>query len=145
MPTILGNIATISRCVSEYRNKRIGEKIAGIYHRYILTVTANPGMSQDDIAKKLCINKSSTTRHLTTLEEHGYITRTPSIDDKRKMLVYPTEKAIEIFPKVLSVKQECNRLLEEGIDEKELEIFHKVLDAIAHRARDIMYSEDDTE
>ncbi len=143
MPTILGNIATISRCVYEFRYKRLGEELAGVYHRYIMLITGTPGLSQDSIAKRLCINKSSATRHLAILEKDGFITRKPNLDDKREMLVFPTEKAEALRPGILAVTHECNELLAQGIEENELRIFHSVLDRIASRARQIMYPEED--
>ena len=60
---------------------------------FIHTVRHNPGASQNDIAKKLFIDKSVAARRAASLEEAGYIRRETNPDDARGRLLFPTEKA----------------------------------------------------
>ena len=113
--------------------------LGACHHSYILAVCRNPGISQDELAREICINKSNVTRHLAALEESGYVERKPSEQDKRVTLVFPTEKALDILPTVRSVIREWNEYLTEGMDEEELERFALTLSRIAERAR--QYSE----
>lgn len=139
MASIMRRMNTISRCELLYRSQKLGDKLPGIYHVYVLVVCRNPGMSQEAIAKRLCINKSTVARHLAFLEQNGYITRTAGKEDKREMLVFPTKKMLDIHPDVVEITKEWNKLLAEGITEEELEIFHSVLDKMFEKSTQIIY------
>ncbi len=53
----------------------------------IAKVSDKQAVTPSDIAKKMEISLSAITHHLTALENKGYISRTPSPDDKRVTLV----------------------------------------------------------
>lgn len=142
MASVMRKMNIISRCEAIYRTQKTEGRLQGVYHSYILTICRNPGLSQERIAKHMCINKSSVTRHLAYLEKNGYVERHPSEKDKREMLVYPTEKMINTHPEVRAITREWNALLAEGVTEEELEIFHKILDKMLDKSIEIVYSED---
>ena len=75
MSTIMRKMNVISRCEAIYRGQQLPGELPGIYHSYILTISRSPGMTQDWLARYLCVNKSSVTRHLSHLEKEGYIER----------------------------------------------------------------------
>lgn len=130
------NINIIGRCGAMFRAEKLKQTgIGPCHHSYILALCREPGISQDQLAKNICINKSNVTRHLAALEDGGYVERRPSTDDKRVMLVYPTQKAMDVLPTVRAVIKEWNEYLTEGMDEEELERFAKTLSVIAERAR----------
>ena len=133
----------ISRCESLYRAEKSSQKLQGIYHSYIFAICKNPGMSQDFLAKILCKNKSSVTRHLTFLENEGFIERKTSAEDKRELLVYPTDKMITILPEVKEITLIWNSLLAQDIDKEELETFNKVLDKMFLTAKETIYGKEE--
>ena len=140
MPKFMKNINIIGRCAGAYRSDRLRDTGLGpCHHSYILTVCREPGISQERLAQSICINKSNVTRHLSALEEMGYVERRPSDEDRRETLVFPTQKALDVLPTVRAVIKEWNEYLTEGMDEEELEIFAETLSRIAERAR--KYSE----
>ena len=100
MPSFSRNINVISRCASTYRADKLdGYGISSAHYFYILAVCRTPGISQDKLAQRLYINKSSVARVLQTLESDGFITRCQNEIDRRETLVYPTKKAEEILVK----------------------------------------------
>lgn len=140
MPKFMKNINIIGRCAGMFRSDKLKDTgLGACHHSYILAICRNPGISQDELAREICINKSNVTRHLASLEESGYVERKPSEQDKRVTLVFPTEKALDILPTVRSVIREWNEYLTEGMDEEELERFAQTLSRIAQRAKE--YSE----
>ena len=145
MATIMRKMNIISRCESIYRTQKLEEDLPGIFHSYILTICAKPGMSQEKLAKHLCLNKSNVTRHLAKLEQKGYIERRVSEEDKRELLVYPTQKMLELRPEVSRITKEWNALVAEDVSEEELEVFHKVLDKMLDKSRAIVYGEEQAE
>ena len=128
MATIMRKLNIISRCGAIYREKVSSENLPGIYHSYIFAICNNPGFSQDKLAKHLCINKSSVTRHLAFLEKNGYIKREPCQKDKRELLVFPTEKMLTMKTEASNISKTWNKLVTEGISDAELELFQRVME-----------------
>lgn len=136
MHYIMRRISTITRCTSLYRSDHFKEKDLNPYHHsYILIIARRPGISQDEIAKELCINKSNVTRSLAQLEENGYIKRIPSQKDKRITEVYPTDKLEAILPHVREIAHNWNVFLTEDISAEDMEVFHAVLERIYEKAK----------
>lgn len=142
MSTIMRKMNIVSRCESTYRTRESGENLPGIFHSYVLAICHMPGASQDKIVKHLCVNKSSVTRHLSKLEEWGYIERRHSEEDKREILVYPTQKMLDIHPEVVRITMEWNSLISEGIPEEEMAVFQSVLDKLIERSVAAVFPED---
>lgn len=141
MPTIMRQINMISRCEGLYRTDKLrGAELGACHHSYVLVICRNPGISQEELARHICINKSGVTRHLAYLEEHGYVSRTHSESDKRVTLVYPTEKMRQVLPDVKRIVEEWNEYLTEGLTEAELAQFRELLERLALRAK--KYSDD---
>lgn len=136
MAKFMKSLNNISRCQSLYRTEKLqAEGICACHHAFILCISRNPGRSQEELARELCLNKSTVARALIHLEKYGYITRNENPCDKRQFLVFPTEKLEKILPDVRRTAKEWNESIVAGIDEKELEIFHSVLDRIEKTAK----------
>lgn len=135
MPSISRYINIISRCGSMYRSERLKDTDLGTaHHTYLFTICRNPGISQDQLAKMIYINKSNVTRNLAVLEKNGYIERRPSETDKRVMLVFPTKKAEDTLPLLREIICDWNKLVAEDFTEEELEQLRSMLARIAERA-----------
>ena len=135
----------ISRSQAIYRHNRVSASdLQTGHYAFVLVICANPGRSQDEIAKELCINKSTVTRNLTCLEEKGYIARTPLPNDKRQFSVHPTEKMLAVLPEVKRASVEWMTLLFEGIPEEELKVFDSVLQRMEARAREIVEKQEES-
>ncbi len=136
---IMKKINTISRCAVLYRNDALNDKsLTPLYHSYVIIISKNPGISQDELANELCINKSTVTRGLANLENEGYVERRADKTDKRILRVYPTDKMAKMLPKVRSVLKDWNKYLTDDIDEKDIEVFQSVLERITDRAKQYM-------
>lgn len=148
MPSLMRQISVISRCASMFRSdklKEMGSDLGNCHHSYILLLCRNPGVSQDAIAKKICINKSNVTRHMSQLEKLGYVERKQSEEDKRVVLVYPTQKAYDALPTVKAVTHEWKEYISEGISEEEMNIAADVLQRMAKHAAEYAARELDSE
>ena len=137
MPTIMRHINMISRCEALYRTDKLrGEELGACHHSYVLAICRNPGISQEELSRHICINKSGVTRHLAYLEEHGYVKRVGSETDKRVTLVYPTQKMQDVLPEVRAIVKEWNEYLTAGLEEEELARFREILERLAARAKE---------
>ena len=138
MPKIMRRMNIISRCAGLYRAQQLEDAgLRPVHHSYILMIYKNEGKSQDWLARQLCLSKSNVTRHITYLENEGYIERRPDENDKRQMLVYPTDKLRDIYPRVRKITDEWNAYVSDGITDKELEAFHSTLDKMLERAQEL--------
>ena len=94
MPTLMRQINVISRCGGRFRTEKLKEfGLCAPHHSYILNICNHPGISQEQLAEHICVDKSNVTRQLAYLENEGYVERKQSETDRRVTLVYPTEKA----------------------------------------------------
>lgn len=139
MPSITRYINVISRCGNMYRNERLRDTDLGASHSpYLFTICRSPGISQEQLARKIYINKSNVTRNLAVLEKNGYIERRPSETDKRVMLVYPTQKAEDTLPLLREIMHDWNAMIADDFSEEELELFRSMLARIAERATGVV-------
>ena len=144
MSKFMKMLNNISRSQAIYRHSRISaDDLQTTHYAFVLAICREPGRSQEDIAKELCLNKSTIARNLNYLEEKGYITRTSLPSDKRQFSVYPTEKMLSVFPEIKSASGEWMSLLSAGISEEELKIFNSVLERMETRAREIIQNQEE--
>ncbi len=135
MPSLTRYINIVSRCAAIWRADKLeGTELGDQHHSYILVVCRHPGISQDAIARRPFLNKSNVTRSLAYLEEHGFVTRERDREDRRQTLVYPTEKAFEVLPRVREIIKGWNAYITEDFTEEELEMYFAMTRRIAERA-----------
>ena len=104
MSQIIRDITELARCGVQYRSDKLNPLgLKSCHASYLTEICENPGISQDKLARKICINKSNVARQAAVLEEEGFITRTPSPADKRVMELYPTQKALDLLPQIQSI------------------------------------------
>lgn len=144
MSKFMKMLNNISRSQAIYRHGKISaEDLHSGHYAFVLAICREPGRSQEELARELCINKSTVARNLNCLEEKGYISRTPLPNDKRQFSVYPTEKMLAVLPEVRKASEEWMTLLSEGIPEEELRVFDSVLKRMQERAREIIEKQEE--
>ena len=144
MPKFMKMLNNISRSQAVYRNNKISATDMQTGHyAFVLVICREPGRSQEEIARELCLNKSTVARNLNCLEENGYITRNPLPNDKRQFAVYPTDKMLSVLPEIKRASIEWINLLSEGIPQDELDTFDSVLSRMEARAREIIQRQEE--
>ncbi len=139
MSKFMKMLNNISRSQAIYRLNKISAKdLQAGHYAFALAICANPGRSQEEIARELCINKSTVARNLNCLEEKGYIYRTCLPSDKRQLSVHPTEKMLAVLPEIKQASIEWMIHLSEGIPADELAVFDSVLQRMQMKARKII-------
>ena len=104
MSQIIRDITELARCGVQYRLDQLSPMgLKACHASYLTEICDCPGISQDGLARRICINKSNVARQAAVLEEEGFITRTPSPADKRVMELYPTQKALDLLPQIQSI------------------------------------------
>lgn len=128
-------VSTTSRCAIQYRGERLsGSGLNGYQCGYILNICQNPGVTQDQLAQQIHVNRSNVTRQLALLEENGFVERRQSESDKRVIEVYPTKKATAALPVVLDVLHEWSDYLTEDFTDEEMDCLKSLLERVTRKA-----------
>ena len=136
MPKTMRTINRLHRLQTVFRQERLGREICAAHHVFVFTICNHPGLSQDEIARALFLNKSTVTRALSSLEERGLVRRALNPEDKRQTLVYPTDAMLRMLPDVREIAAEWNGIIESGIPAEDLEVFYSVLLRMEKNAKD---------
>lgn len=144
MSKFMKMLNNISRSQAIYRHAQISaEDLQSGHYAFVLAICREPGRSQEELARELCINKSTVARNLNYLEEKGYISRASLPNDKRQFSVYPTDKMLSVLPEIRDASREWMTMLSEGIAQEELDIFNSVLEHMENRAREIIQNQEE--
>jgi DNA-binding MarR family transcriptional regulator len=93
----------------------------------ILIVCDFKMLTQDDITKRLSLDKSVIAKTVTKLEERGFIVRTTNAKDKRTYDICPTEKAWEAYPFIKEQIDECFQRMTQQMTDGERGEFKRLL------------------
>lgn len=130
------------RCGNLYRTARFEALGIGSYQdSYILNICRNPGIAQDALTGLIYVHKSNVARQLASLEEKGFITRSPDPKDRRSLLVYPTQKALDAIPAIREVHRTWNELVLNGFSEEERERIAQIAQRLADNAKRVIADE----
>ena len=139
MSRFMKMLNNISRSQAIYRHGRVSaEDLQSSHYAFVLSVCREPGRSQEELARELCVNKSTVARNINYLEEKGYVSRSPLPQDKRQFSVFPTEKARRVLPELRAASAEWMTRLSAGIPQEELDTFHAVLERMQEKAREMI-------
>ena len=135
MTQIIRDITEITRAGAEYKATNLAPYgLKGCHASYLAEICACPGISQDRLAQKICINKSNVARQAAILEDDGFILRKPSQADKRVMELYPTEKALTLMPEITEILNKWEDFLLADLSEEEVEHAHFILQRMRDKA-----------
>lgn len=135
MSTIMRKVNILSRSEGVYRTDKLDiPELKSWHHTYILAICNNPGLSQDELATHISVNKSNIARNLSYLEENGYVLRKSGEKDRRITNVFPTEKMLDIYPRVKEITLEWNNFLAEDLNPTEFEQFQSILERLTDKA-----------
>jgi len=143
MSQITRQLSILGRCQLMYRANRLRKSgLLPPHYNYVIPICRNPGLSQEQLARRVYFDKYNVTRHLNKLEENGFVERHPSDNDKRVMLVYPTQKMLDLLPQVRQCIDEWDSLLFNDLSDEELEQLNATLLKITRRAQEYVNSKD---
>ncbi|MBC6310235.1 MarR family transcriptional regulator [Listeria sp. FSL L7-1582] len=123
------SMSIVNRCGNTFKLDRLKKYGLGVGQlRYIATLYRYGAMSQDEIVKRFMVDKANVARHIQRLEELGMIRREVNQQDKRKHIVYLTDKGRLIQPVIEETMQDWSDILTEGFSETEKEqLIHLLL------------------
>ena len=98
--------------------------------RILFALWKNDGLSIIDLAKETGLSKSTLTSMLDRLEKSGHIRRVHSTEDRRKILVYLTEKNKQLQSSYIRVSQEMTEIFYANFTAQERDQFDNFLNRL---------------
>lgn len=93
----------------------------------ILIVCDFEALTQDEITKRLALDKSVIAKTVTKLEKLGFLIRTTNKKDKRTYDIRPTDKARQVYPFVKEQIDESFQKMTQKMTEAEQIEFKRLL------------------
>ncbi len=87
-------------------------------------------LSQDDLAKKARVDKTTVAKSVKKMEAQGLIKREKSADDQRKYKLFATKEATHMIERMDQHLEKAASHMFEGISKSEIETLVKVLDKL---------------
>lgn len=98
-------------------------------------VRHHPGTTQQEAANELHVEKGAVTKRVRSLVKKGYLICRQDIKDKRKHLLYPTEKAQALKQSRTSIEAAFYDWLLEDLSQEEKETFLITLDKVYAKSK----------
>ena len=95
--------------------------------RIMFVLWKNDEIPITELARKTSLEKSTLTSMLDRLEDAGYVTRVPSPDDRRKILIKRTAKDKAWQKVYIRVSQQMTELFYAGFSQAEVDEFERSL------------------
>ncbi len=128
----LGNILSVGRCCRLYRARSLGDTELRPAQQMLLSyVCRRPGLAQEELISALYLDKTTVAHQLMKLEEQGYLRREAPAEDGRCRRVYPTEKALAVYPRIHEAFERFTEALLTGFSGEE----QAQLEALTERLR----------
>ena len=139
MPDLMHHITDIARCAALFRQEELTPLgLKSCHSSYLAVICTSPGITQDQLARRIFINKSNVARQLAILEEDGYVERRPSPDDKRAIQVFPTQKAHDAMPEIIRIFRVWESFVAQDLSEEECKSLAAMLEKMKSRSADWM-------
>jgi len=103
---------------------------------FLMQLYQQDGVSQDYLAKKLLMDKTTTARAVQKLEKAGFVSRYPDEADRRVNLVFLTDEAKKIHKQIKSNMYEWTEILTRDFSDDEKNLLLDLLKRVADNAVD---------
>lgn len=135
MPSLMWELDAIARCATQYRTEMLAPLgLKSCHASYLIQICKTPGISQEQLARRIYFNKSSVARQLASLEEDGFIRRAASETDRRVTRLYPTERTLEILPQIREILLQWEEIATQDLSAPERETLLGILEKMKARA-----------
>lgn len=116
--------------ISRMYNQKANEYGLTVSIGFILLNVDREGTPSTQLGPKMGMEPTSLSRTLKTMEDKGFIRREPDAIDKRKVLIFLTEKGIEQRKQARQVVLDFNERLMSNIPKGKLKTFFEVAERL---------------
>jgi len=127
---LMAKIRQVGERVFLRRMKDSGVEINPAQGRIMFALWRDDGISIQQLARKTQLGKSTLTSMLDRLEAMGYVRRQRSDSDRRKILIFRTEKDKALERKYVELSGKMTEIWYQGFAESEIDQFETSLQKI---------------
>ena len=98
---------------------------------FLMVLSHEEGISQDDLASHFHIDKGTVARALRKLEDNKYLFREIDPENRRRHLIYLTSKGKSTVPKIVDIDKEWGDSMRSNISEDEYNHVFNILRKMA--------------
>lgn len=103
---------------------------SSVVSRICMFVENNPALSQEEVAKKLSMDKSMLAKYVRKAQQEGYLRREASPIDNRKIELYITEKGRKLNKETEKLTDEWEKRAFAKLNESEKRQLFHLLNAV---------------
>ena len=130
-------VSMIHRTHMKYLNNRIKKlDITAGQFPFLMVLFSKEGITQDEIAAHVQVDKGTVARALKKLEENNYLYRAVDLNNRRRYLIHLTNKGKSVVPKILAIDNEWETFLCSDSYGIEYDQIHAILKNLAVKSRE---------
>lgn len=111
-------------------NRTIAHGVSSGQWRFLRQLWLQDGLTQRELSRRVGMREPTTVVAVNSLVKAGFVKRTPSDEDRRKVHIQLTKKAKDLEPVLLPLVAEVNALATDGLTPEEVAILRKALHRI---------------
>lgn len=120
MLTIIRTICTVTRTIQQDSNKHFKDlKLNRNLFIYIIRICEQPGMFLSQVADTIQIDRTTSFRTIKKLTQEGYFELRDDGDNHKIKRLFPTQKALDLYPQLNAYEQSQSDFLLSDLSEKE--------------------------
>lgn len=119
---LIGLTGCLYRCAQAYFDKELKKfNLSMATYPYVLSLSKNEGINQNEISRKLYVDKSMSAKSIKKLINLGYVHKKEDKEDARAYKLYLTDKAKSIIPEILEIRDRWIDILSQGSGDGSIE------------------------
>ena len=104
---------------------------------YLSQLYNRDGLTQEEMAAVITVDKAATTRTIQGMEKKGLVRREAHEENYRAKRVYLTDKAKNAEPRIRELQKKWVDFITQDMTQKEAEVFAAQLKEMSQRAKEI--------
>ena len=104
---------------------------------YLSQLYNRDGLTQEEMAAVITVDKAATTRTIQGMEKKGLVRREAHEENYRAKRVYLTDKAKNAEPRIRELQKKWVDFITQDMTQKEAEVFAAQLKKMSQRAKEI--------
>lgn len=133
--TIVEKMGLINRFAWNYaREKAVSSGLSNVQQKVCISIYYRPGLSQDDVAHELGMDKSSIAKLIAKLMAGGYVRRETNPGDRREYMLYLDDSGRASTEEFISCLKEFEQKFGVGAAEGSFADIDEYLDRILEAA-----------
>jgi DNA-binding MarR family transcriptional regulator len=122
------NVGRVMRRVYEHYDSRLSSfNLTTPQYMVFNALWIGDGITIGELGQRVALDGSTITGILDRMEKNGYVERRPNAEDRRSALVYLTQKAREVGPRIIGFADELDAAIRKNFSAQDMAVFERVL------------------